>query len=161
MNLLISASPANVACANAIEEMTEVPVKLCSEIARAAEVARGGEYNLVIFDRASVPDEVLDEEIFRHAPLSIPVVINSALMNTRRILTEISGAISRVERERHVAMRQADLTVRNQVKDETTGILVASGLALKSDDTPAFVHEKLQDIYQLASRMRGHFELVQ
>jgi hypothetical protein len=89
------------------------------------------------------------------------VLINSALMSADRITREVRSAIARVERERALAVRQAEALVRNDLKGEITGILIAAELALESNGVPAFVEEKLRDIEQLAARMRGRFDMVQ
>ncbi len=160
MNLLISSSPGNLECAKAIEEFTQVRTVLCSDIRKAANVARNGEFTVAIVDRAAMYDDPsFIDEVFRHAPLAVPVLINTAIMNTQRVTAEVNAAIARVEREKRVAARQAARALYNELKGEITGISVAAGLALKSHDAPVFVEEKLKDIEQLADRMRSRFDV--
>ena len=162
MNLLVSASPRVADCAAAIEESTQIRTTICADPAKAKSLVRSGEYTAVIFDQATLdPDPALTEEILHNAGLAIPVFVNSALMGTGRITAEVKAAFARVEREKRLAIRQAEALLRNDVKGEITGILIAAQLALSSRDTSLFVEEKLRDIEQLATRMRSRFETVQ
>jgi hypothetical protein len=162
MNLLVSASPRNGECAEAIEEFTQVRTMICNDPAKARNMARSGEYTAIIIDQASLdPDPIIAEDILRNAGLAIPVFVNSALMATARISAEVQSALARVEREKSFALRQAEAMLRNDLKGEITGILIAAQLALSSLGSPVFVEEKLRDIEHLATRMRGRFEVVQ
>jgi len=161
MNLLISASPRSRECVEAVEEATQIRTTLCSDVARAAGLVRSGEYAAVIFDQASMPpDPVVSDEIIRNAGFAVPVFVNTALMGSGRITAEVRAALGRVEREKKLAIRQAEAVLRNDLKGEITGILIACELALESGAVPPFVEEKLNDIQELAARMRNHFETV-
>ncbi|HEY3927019.1 MAG TPA: hypothetical protein VGL89_01475 [Candidatus Koribacter sp.] len=161
MNLLISASPRSRQCAEAVEEATQVRTTLCADVARASSLVRNGEYAAVIFDQASVsPDPVLSDEVIRNAGLAVPVFVNTAIMAAGRITAEVRAALARVDREKKLAIRQAEAMLRNDLKGEITGILIACGLALESGDVPPFAAEKLHDIEELAARMRNRFETV-
>lgn len=162
MNLLVSASPRSRECAAAIEEETQIRTTICGDITKAASLARSGEYSAVIFDQATMQsDPVVPDEILRNAGLAVPVFVNSALMSQGRITAEVRTALARLEREKRLAIRQAEALLRNDLKGEITGILIATELALASRDCSIFVEEKLRDIEQLATRMRGRFETVQ
>ncbi len=162
MNLLVSTSPRSQECAAAIEEATQVPTTVCGDVVRAATLVRSGEYTAIIFDQASLhPDPVIPENILRNAGLAVPVFVNSALMAQGRIMAEVRSALSRVEREKRLAIRQAEALLRNDLKGEITGILIAAELALSSGDLAPFVEDKLRDIEQLATRMRSRFETIQ
>jgi hypothetical protein len=162
MNLLISISPRSQECAAAIEEATQVATTVCTDVRRAATLVRSGEYGAVVFDQATLqPDPVMPDEILRHAGLAVPVFVNSALMSQGRITAEVRCAMARVDREKRLATRQAEALLRNDLKGEVTGILIAAELALQSPDLPLFAEDKLKDIEQLATRMRSRFETVQ
>lgn len=162
MNLLISASPRNKECAEAIEEFTQSRTNICSDLTKAATLARSGEYTAIIFDQASLPPDAAGmDEILRNAGLAVPVYVNSALMSTGRIMAEVRSALSRLEREKKIAVQQAEVMLRNDLKGEITGILIAAELALETSGNSQFVKEKLHDIEELATRMRGRFQLVQ
>ena len=162
MNLLISVSPRSQECAAAIEEATQVATTVCSDVKRAATVVRSGEYGAVVFDQATLqPDPVVPDEVLRNAGLAVPVFVNSALMSPGRITAEVRSALARVEREKRLATRQAEALLRNDLKGEITGILIAAELALRSPDLPLLAEEKLRDIEHLAARMRSRFEMVQ
>lgn len=162
MNLLISVSPRNNECATAIEEATQIRTAVCADINKAANVARSGEYTTVIFDQASLPpDPIVSEEILRNAGLAVPVFVNSALMAPARITAEVRTALGRVAREKKLALQQAEALLRNDLKGEITGILIAAELALATPGIPLFAAEKVRDIEHLASRMRGRFETIQ
>ena len=155
-------SPRSAECAAAIEEATQVRTSVCGDMTKAAALARNGEYTAVIFDQASLPaDPAVPDQILRNAGLAVPVFVNTALMAPERITTEVRSALARVEREKKLAMQQAEALLRNDLKGEITGILIASQLALETHGVPPFVGEKLRDIAQLANRMRGRFETVQ
>lgn len=162
MNLLISVSPRSKECASAIEEATQIQTTICTDVKKAATLVRSGEYSAVVFDQATLQiDPVLPEEILRNAGLAVPAFVNSVVMSPGRITAEVRGALARVEREKRLATRQAEALLRNDLKGEITGILIAAQLALETRDVPLFVEDKLRDIEQLASRMRSRFETVQ
>lgn len=162
MNLLVSASPRSRECAGAIEEATQIRTNVCPDTTAAKALARGGEYTVIIFDQASVnPDPAAADELLRHAGLAVPVFVNTGLMATPRIAAEVRSALARVEREKRLAIRQAEAALRNDLKGELTGILIAAQLVLSSPNIPLLVEEKVRDIEQLATRMRGRFETVQ
>jgi hypothetical protein len=161
MNLLISVSPRIQDCAAAIEEATQVATTVCTDAKRAATLVRSGEYSAVVFDQATMHDPALPDEVLRSAGLAVPVFVNSALMSPARITAEVRSALARVEREKRLATRQAEALLRNDLKGEITGILIAAELALQSPDLPLFAEEKLRDIEHLAARMRSRFETVQ
>lgn len=160
MNLLVSATPRSLECAAAIEEATQLRTTLCGDAGKARTMVRSGEFTAVIFDQANL-DPAMLEEILGNAGLAIPVYVNSALMGPERITREVRSALARVEREKKIAARNAAALMRNDLKGEITGILIAAELALETHDMPLFVEEKLRDIEQLASRMRGRFETIQ
>jgi hypothetical protein len=162
MNLLISVSPRSQECAAAIEEATQVATTVCIDVKRAATLVRSGEYGAVVFDQATLqPDPVMPDEILRNAGLAVPVFVNTALMSPGRITAEVRSAMARVDREKRLAARQAEAVLRNDLKGEITGILLATQLALQTPDLPLFAEDKLRDIEQLATRMRSRFETVQ
>jgi hypothetical protein len=162
MNLLVSASPRSHECAGAIEEATQIRTTVCGDVVKAATLVRNGEYTAVIFDQASIhPDPIIPEGILRNAGLAVSVFVNSALMAPARITAEVRSALARVEREKKLAIRQAEALLRNDLKGEITGILIAAQLVLSNPDIPLFVEEKVRDIEQLATRMRGRFEMIQ
>lgn len=161
MNLLISASPRSKECAEAIEEITQSRTNICNNVAKAATLARSSEYTAIIFDQAGMsPDPVIADEVLRNAGLAVPVYVNSALMSAGRITAELRSTLARIEREKRVAMQQAEVVLRNDLKGEITGILIAAELALESAKDASFVLEKLRDIAELATRMRGRFHSV-
>jgi hypothetical protein len=162
MNLLISVSPRSQECAAAIEEATQTATTVCTDVKRATSIARSGEYSAVVFDQATLqPDAAISDEVLRNAGLAVPVFVNSALMSPGRITAEVRTAIARLEREKRLAKRQAEALLRNDLKSEITGILIAAQLALQSQELPLFAEDKLRDIEQLATRMRSRFETVQ
>ena len=94
---------------------------------------RGTEYAAVIFDQATLdPDPHAADDILRNAGLAVPVFVNSSLMSTTRITAEVRSAMARVEREKRLALRQAEAFLRNDIKGEITGILIAAQLALSA-----------------------------
>ncbi len=162
MNLLVSASPRSTECATAIEDTTQIRTSICSDIAKAKNLVRSGEYSAVIFDQATLdPDPSIADDILHNAGLAVPVFINSALMSSARITAEVRSAFVRIERERRLAQRQAEALLRNDVKGEITGILISAQLALSTPGLPHFIEDKIRDIEQLANRMRGRLEAIQ
>lgn len=162
MYLLVSASPRSKECATAIEESTQIRTTVCSDTAKSKTLVRNTEYTAVIFDQATLdPDPLAADDILRNAGLAVPVFVNSSLMSTARMTAEVRSATARIEREKRLAIRQAEALLRNEMKDEITGILIAAQLVLSSPGVSSFLEEKVRDIEQLATRMRGRLEMVQ
>ncbi len=159
MILFVSASSRAADCAKAIEKAVRQTSAVCASAAEAAALSRSGEYEIVIFDQATLGNDPSDAAvILRNAEVAFPVYVNSALMNTPRIVSEVCAAIQRVQNERQAAMREAQALLRNEMKGEITGILLSAELLLSTPGIPPLAAEKARDIQQLATRLRQYFE---
>lgn len=159
MILFVSASPRALECAQYIEHTVQKPTVLCASMKAAWGLCVDNEFLIAVLDQASTEANPSDiTAVPRAAEYVLGVYINTAVMSAERIANEVRGAIFRLERERRVAMHEAGAAVRNEVRNEITGVLLAVGLALDVPGLPPLVVTKLRDIQRLANRMRVRLE---
>jgi hypothetical protein len=89
----------------------------------------------------------------------MPLYLNLALESTERVVREVQVALRRAEDETRAAMRSAQSVLRSQLRDELTGILLNSELALRQPSVPAPVAEKLRLVQDMAEKIRTCLEV--
>jgi hypothetical protein len=156
MILLITPSPRGRECAAAIHEASG-EVTGCAEGIRAAvKLLRSGEYSAVVIDQYLVEYDPEGMEILlQHAGAAVPVYVNLAISGSDRVVRELKGAVRRSERERLAAHREAELALRNELKDSVTALLLSCELALDVPQVPAAAQAKMRSACELAKDIRS------
>jgi hypothetical protein len=73
---------------------------------------------------------------------------------------ETQVALRRGEKEKRTALRTVERDLRNQLRNEVTGILLTSQLALRNPAIPADVAAKLQLVQDMAENMRVRLHVI-
>jgi nitrogen-specific signal transduction histidine kinase len=94
------------------------------------------------------------EEFTQRARAATPVFINFAICGRERLIREVQMAVQRRQHDQLMAMEAAQATLRNEIKGDITGIMLAAQLALENLELPSDAREKLQQISGLASDLK-------
>ena len=156
MILLITPSPQAEKCAALIQEATGEPTGWAENIRRAGGLLRSSEYSAVIIDQQVAEwDAEGTEVLLQHAGTAVPVYVNLAISGLERVVRELKLAMWRSHKEREAARRQAELTLRNELKDNVTALLLSCQLALGIPHLPAAAQAKLNSACELAKEIRS------
>ena len=110
--------------------------------------------DVLVMDELLLGDACL-EELTQRAGAATPVFINFAICGRERLIREVQLAVQRRHHDRLIAMQAAQATLRNEIKGDITGILLAAQLALENLELPSEAREKLQQITELASDLES------
>jgi hypothetical protein len=89
----------------------------------------------------------------------MPIYINLGLHGCERIVRDVEVALRRSAGERRAAEHLADKLLRNELRNEVTGILLNSELALRQTGLFPDTAEKLKSVRELAEKMRTRLEI--
>jgi len=153
MILLISASPAAPRMAALLHERLGETVQVADSVKRARVMARSQPPAAVVVDESSVDSELAALDLMASEG-AVSVIANLVIHDGERIAREVKLALRRVERERVAAAEMAARLLRMQLKDELTGILLSSELALAVPELPPTAANKIKQVVDAARRMR-------
>src|SRR5207248_10229538 len=109
---------------------------------------------VVLVEQSSIDaDAVAIEELIVTSTATV-VPVNLAVHDAERVLRETTLALRRREREREIARQQAEANLRSRLKDELTGILLSSEMALHTPQLPQVAQARMQHVYEAGQRMR-------
>ena len=159
MMLLITTSSRGKECAAALEQGTSHKTQVVASVPAAVTRLQSSEYDAVAIDQSLLESDfrALDT-LLNHAGTAMPLYVNLALHSTERVVREAQVALRRAEKEKLQAMRSAERVLRNQLRDEVTGILLTSEMALRQASVPAAVADKLRLVQDMAEKMRLRLE---
>ncbi len=100
-------------------------------------------------------DPVSVDALLRQIGTAIAVFFNPAIQGSERVVREVRSALQRRQQEQVSAMQIAARSLRNELKDDVTGILLSSQLALAVPSLPPAAEAKLRSVAELAERIRG------
>ncbi len=160
MILLISSSAKAAECAAAVEQGTRQQTQVANSVPRALAKLDAGEYDAIVIDQSLLEvDFAALDTLLNHAGVAMPIYVNLALHRTERVVRQIQQGLHRGAAERKIAMRAAENALRSQLRDNVTGILLTSELALRQPTVPDAVAEKLRSMQQLAEQMRSRLQV--
>ena len=93
--------------------------------------------------------------LLQHAGTAVPLYVNLAISGSERVVRELKQALRRSQKERQAARREAELALRNQLKDNLTALLLSCELALAVPQLPAAAHAKIRSACDLAKDIRS------
>ncbi|MDE3201998.1 MAG: hypothetical protein KGN79_13870, partial [Acidobacteriota bacterium] len=109
---------------------------------------------VVIDETLSDCESAAANAIWEKAGLAIPLQLNFALSGTSRLVREIRAALTRRDREQHMARQAATEEMETEIKNMLAGVLLHSQLALKGTEVPPPVAERLRLVADLAGSLR-------
>ncbi len=159
MILLITSSSRAQQCAMALEQGTGERTHVSGSLKTAIKALRDRQFAAVVIEQALVDADPGDAEVvLAETGAAIPVLVNFALSNSDRLVSEVRAALRRRERERSQASREAEAALRSELSEAVTGILLSSQLALATPEVPAAAQVRIRNVYQLAMSMRARLE---
>lgn len=156
MILLITPAARAPECAQALEAATSEVIHVASTLRQAGAQLRANEYLAVIVDQSLVeaePDE--SELVLGHAGTAIPVYVNFAISGIERVVRELRSTLYRRKREDVVARQSAEQSLRNELKDSLTALLLSSEMALAVPELPAVAATRMRAVQELAQELRN------
>ncbi len=121
---------------------------------------RQKDFSAVILDQNLVDsDPAALEALAHHFGTATPVYVNLALSSLERLVREVRMALARREAEQAIAGLAAAATLRNELRNAVTGILLSSQLALQASTLPDDTQAKLRTVCELAESMRSRLRI--
>jgi hypothetical protein len=161
MLLLITGCNRAKECADELTRVTRLRVELAESLVKAAALTRRKDYQAIIVEHwLAEADTRLWEEVLANSG-AMPVYVNMAVTGKERLVRDVQNALKRQQQTRLLAMKSAEGTLRSELREAITAILLNSELALAADELPITVQGKLQAVYGAAQRLRSRFETVQ
>ncbi len=160
MILLVTTSSRGKECAAALERGTGHKTHLAASVPQAVSKMEAAEYEALAIDQSLLESDfrALDT-LLNRCGIAVPLYVNLALHSTDRVVREVQVALRRSEKEKQLAMRSVEQVLRNQLRDEVTGILLNSELALRQTPLAPEVAAKIQSVRALAEKMRSHLSI--
>jgi hypothetical protein len=156
MILLITSLAKAQDCAKALQEATIEPVQIAATLREAVAQLQVHEFSAAVIDQLLLdaePDDV--ETIFKHMGTAVPVFSNFAISGIERVSRELRSALHRRQRELLVARQEAEQTLRSELKDTVTALLLSCEMAMDVPNLPLFAETKLRAVDALAKEMRS------
>ncbi|HYA95809.1 MAG TPA: hypothetical protein VEC95_06015 [Terriglobales bacterium] len=146
-------------CAAAPEHTTGERTQVCPRLAQAARTLCSTECTALVIDQNLMEvDPAATDVVLKEAQTAILVIINLAICGVERVVRDVCSALQRRQEEHLRAARQAEATLRSQLTEALTGILLLSQLAMEVPAVPAAAHARLRSVYQLAMSIRQRLE---
>jgi len=143
-----------------IQEATGEGTECVDSARRASKLLRSGEYSALVIDQYLAecdPDST--EVLLQHASTAVPVYINLAISGSERVVRELKQALRRSQKQRQATRREAELALRNELKDNLTALLLSCELALAVHQLPAAAQVKIRSACELAKDIRSRLGL--
>ncbi len=156
MILLVSAMRGAESCAAALREALNETVVLVASARAAVAALRQHSFSALVVEQGLLEaDAGAVDALLLHAPMAVPVFVNLGIENADRVVREVRAALTRSRREQLDAFRAAVASLRSQLKDDATGILLSSQLALATPALPPAAQARLKSVCTLAERLCG------
>jgi hypothetical protein len=156
MILLITASACGKECATALEGTAECKVTLASSLDEAVGQLQQQEFMAAVVDQSLIESEPDATGLFlQHLGTAMPVFVNFAICGMERFQREVRIALRRRARELDAARESVQESLRNELKGSLTAMLLSCELALRAEDVPPTVLQKLIQVNDLAREMSG------
>jgi len=155
MILLITALEKAGDFAKALHEATNEVTITASTLHGAAEKLQAQEFSAAVLDQLlldSDPDEA--ETVLKHLGTTVPVYVNFAISGLDRLIRELRAALQRRKREIQAAKQEAEQSLRHELSETVTALLLSCEMALQVPDLPAPAIAKMRNVHQLAGTMR-------
>jgi hypothetical protein len=161
MILLISSLTKVHNCVPALQEATKEAVKVCSSSTEAVAELQGQEFSAVIFDQQlldSDPDE--GHGVLKHLGTATPVYVNFAISATGRVIRELRSALHRRKWELAAANQEARQSLRNELNNTMTALLLSCETVLQVPELPALAETRMHEVETLAREMSSRLEAI-
>jgi hypothetical protein len=90
------------------------------------------------------------ETVLKVMGSAVPVYVNLAITGTTRMVRELRSALQRRKRELLAVRNDAEQTLRHELKDALTALLLSCEMALQVPELPPQAETKMQMVDALA-----------
>src|SRR5436305_7831764 len=163
MILLVTARAGGRECAARLAQVTGERMVAVNGAADCQKLLAGGDSSLdsarlVVMDEGFLESwPALADSLLARASGATSVFINLAISSCERLVREVRLGLQRQQREKLLAARAAEDSVRGQIGNHLTGILLNCELALKSQ-LPGEAGAKLREIQRLTAEVKARLE---
>ncbi|MGH9641608.1 MAG: hypothetical protein ACRD3Q_04220 [Terriglobales bacterium] len=159
MILLVSGIERRAECAAALKEALGESVAIAENALQATRLLRTETYRAVVFDEQLAQLEPEGIEIaFKHLAMAIPVEVDLAIRGKERVVRALRAALRRRKQEQASAWESAAQSLRREVNDALTTLLLDSELALGISGLPASAAERLASLHEATQELRTRLE---
>jgi len=160
MILIITPSGKGDQCAKSIQETLGESSHVATTTRKAINLLRTHEYKAVLVDQLFLEAEPAEgETVLEHIGMAVPVHVNFAINGLERVVRELRWAIHRRQREVQIAGAAAKESLRNELADTVTALLLSCELALRTPALEVGTLNKLRTAYDLARQLREKLEI--
>ncbi|HVP41944.1 MAG TPA: hypothetical protein VMS96_00850 [Terriglobales bacterium] len=146
-------------CGEAIRRLTGEAVGWARDLGQGMDELRRAEFAAVVVDQHLWDMEPrLADSAVQACGTAVLVLISPAVSSAERVAREVSGALRRREGELRRARADAEASLRTELNEAVTGILLSSELALASPGMPGAAANKIRSVYELAMSIRERLE---
>jgi signal transduction histidine kinase len=160
MILLITPSQRGSECATAIETALAQPAQAVKSFQEAAFCLRAHTYSAVVIDECLLdadPDQA--SLLLKHIQTAMPVYINGAINGIPRIVETVQSACQRRMRDEAAARLSAQASLRSELREPLTGIILNCELLLGDANVPVGVKDKIRAMHELARQLGAKLQL--
>jgi hypothetical protein len=159
MLLVITPSAKARGCAQAIQQVTSEETHVAATLSQAMAQLWAQEYVAVLIDQAFLETEPVESDmVLEHIGTAIPVHVNFAISGVDRVERELRVALQRHKKEVLVMRQEVQQTLRNELKDTVTALLLSCEMALQVPNLPAAAEIKMVSVRDLAQEVRVKLE---
>jgi hypothetical protein len=159
MILVVTPNLAPDECAEALRHATSEAVVVAPSLRDASRLLRSDSYLAVVLDQfvlETEPDEM--ESVMRHMGTAIPLQVNLAISDRRRLAREVGAAVQRRRQEEAAARRAALNALQCELNGTVTALLLSCELALGAPGIPRPAAEKIASAHELVKKLRSQLE---
>lgn len=160
MILLITPSQRGSDCATAIETALTQPAQAVKSFQEAAVCLRNHNYSAVVIDECLLdadPDQA--SSVLKHIQTAIPVYVNGAISGIPRVVEKVQSALQRRAHDEAAARLIALASLRSELREPLTGIILNSELVLDVPNLPIAIKEKIRAVHELAQQLGAKLQL--
>jgi hypothetical protein len=141
--------------AKMLEEITAEASQVAATLREAVSQLQTQEFSAVVIDQLWLDAEFdgLDT-ILKHVGTAVPVYTNFAVSGMERVAHELRSALRRRKREFQIARQAAEQSLRRELNDTITAILLSCEMALDAPNLPLFAETKMRAVDAFAKEMR-------
>jgi hypothetical protein len=162
MLLLITGCKQRVECGETLKKATGHAVEVCETLRKAIAIVARREYIAIVVDQGlTEADPDAWETVLRAGGMALPIYVNIAISGRDRLVREVQTALRNQEQSRMLAMKAAESTLRAELREAVTAIVLASDLALHTDGLSTAAEQNLRTVYGTAQQLRSRFERLQ
>ena len=161
MILVISSAASAAQWAPALQKSTGERVQSAASLREAAQKMRQSDFSVLLVDQVLLEASPASAEmLWKQSGAALTVVANFAISGAERLGREVRLALARRQREKVLAVREAQALLRSELNSAVTGILLSSEIALNQPAVPPAIASKLRSVYELAQQMRARLAVA-